>query len=129
MIALAEYKNRFDGSKRLNNKLQQGLEYIFSHGVFKRLSSDRPIQPSIIDNFYPYTYKSNIIEILSLLKANGRFHDERCREAIYILKQKQRPDGFWQADTSYMKTAWVDFDKPKRPGPWISYVVGKLLGN
>lgn len=129
MIALTEYKERFGGSKKLDNKLNQGLEYILMHKVFKRLSSGKPIEPSIIENFYPYPYKSNIIEILTLLKANGLLGDERCGEAIDILKQKQRPDGFWQADTSYMKTAWVDFDKPKKPGLWISYIISGLVGD
>jgi hypothetical protein len=129
MITLTEYKKRFGGSKKLDNKLNQGLEYILMHKVFKRLSSDKPIEPSMIENFYPYPYKSNIIEILTLLKTNGLLGDERCGEAIDILKQKQRPDGFWQADTSYMKAAWVDFDKPKKPGPWISYVISGLVGD
>lgn len=127
MIALTEYKKRFGGSKKLDNKLNQGLEYIRKHKVFKRLSTGKPIEPSIIENFYPYTYKSNIIETLLLLKANGLLNDERCNEAIDILKQKQCSDGFWQVDTSYMKTAWIDFDKPKKPGPWISYVISGLV--
>ena len=127
MAALTEYKKRFGGSKKLDNKLNQGLEYILKHKVFKRLSTGKPIEPSIIENFYPYTYKSNIIEILSLLKANCLLGDERCNDAIDILKQKPHRDGFWQVDTSYMKTAWVDFDKPKKPGPWISYVISGLV--
>lgn len=129
MIALTEYKKRFGSSKKLDNKLSQGLEYILKHRVFKKLSTGKSIEPSIIENFYPYPYKTNIIETLSLLKANGLLGDERCNEARGILKQKQRPDGFWQADTSYMKTAWVDFDKPKKPGPWISYVINGLVGD
>ncbi len=127
MIALTEYRKKFGGSKKLDNKLNQGLEYILKHKVFKRLSTDEPIEPSIIENFYPYTYKTNIIETLSLLEANDLLDDKRCREAIDILKQKQRHDGFWQADTSYMKTAWVDFDKLKKPGLWISYVISGLV--
>jgi hypothetical protein len=81
----------------------------------------------MIENFYPYPYKSNVIEILSLLKANGLLGDKRCSDAIDILRQKRRNNGFWQADTSYMKAAWVDFDEPKKPGPWISYVIGSIL--
>ncbi len=127
MITLTEFKNRYGSSKKLDDKLNKGLEYILSHNVFKRLSSGKPIEPSIIENFYPFTYKSNIIEILSLLKANDRLRDERCIEAVKILKEKQRPDGFWQADTSYMKSAWIDFDIPKKPGPWISYKINSLV--
>ena len=97
--------------------------------MFKRLSNDKPIEDSIILNFYPYAYKSNIIEILSLLISNGLLEDDRCKDAIKILKEKQRRDGFWQTDTSYMKSAWIDFDIPKKPGLWISYIISGLLSN
>jgi hypothetical protein len=127
MVALTEYKKRFAASQEILDKLAQGLEYILAHKVYKRLSTGEPIEPSMIENFYPYPYKSNIIEILSLLKANGLLGDKRCNDAIDILRQKQRNDGFWQADTSYMKAAWVDFDEPKKSGPWISYTIGSIL--
>lgn len=127
MVALTEYKKRFGGSQNLATKLSQGLEYILKHHVFKRLSTSTPIEPSIIENFYPYPYKSNIIEILSLLNAHNLLEDQRCKEAIEILRRKRRPDGFWQADVSYMKTAWVEFDTLKTPGPWISSVISRLV--
>ena len=55
--------------------------------------------------------------------------DERCNDAIEILRKKQRSDGFWQADVSYMKSGWVEFDALKKPGPWISYIISELLEN
>ena len=127
MITLTEYKKRYGGTKEIDNKLNQGLDYILQHRVYKKLSTDKPIEDSIILNFYPYTYRSNIIEILSLLKANGLLEDDRCQDAIKILKDKQRPDGFWQADISYMKSAWIDFDILKKSGPWISYIISGLV--
>jgi len=126
MVALTEYKKRYEKIS-VDSKLNKGLEYILRHKVFKRLSKDEPIETSIIKNFYPYTYKSNLIEILSLLKMNDLLGNNRCKEAIEILKRKRRSDGFWQADTSYMKSAWIDFDKPKKPGLWISYIVRGIL--
>lgn len=128
MIALTEYKKRYGSFKELDDKLGQGLEYILKHRLFKKLSSDLPIDSSMIKCFYPYSYKSNIIEILSLMKANGRMEDERCKEAISVLKQSRHKDGFWQAEVSYMKTSWVDFDKLNKPGPWITYIISNLLG-
>ena len=129
MIALTEYKKRFESSKRIDDKLTKGLEYILKHNIYKKLSTGEPIEDSIILNFYPYTYKSNSIEILSLLKANGLMGDERCSDAIELLKKKQRKDGYWQADASYMKSAWIDFDVPKKSGLWISYIINQLLSN
>ena len=55
--------------------------------------------------------------------------DKQCQDAINLLKNKQRTDGFWQVDTSYMKSAWVDFDIPKKPGLWVSYIISELLRN
>jgi hypothetical protein len=127
MIALTEYKKRFGGSDKLDSILNQGLEYILQHRIYKKLSADKPIENSIILNFYPYTYRSNIIEILSLLKANGLIEDVRCKDAVQILKNKQRSDGLWQADISYMKSAWIDFDIPKKPSLWISYIISGLV--
>lgn len=129
MIALTEYKKRFESLKLIDNKLNMGLDYILKHTVYKKLSTGEPIEVSIIQNFYPYTYKSNVIEILSLLKVNGLMNDKRCTDALNILRNKQRKDGYWQADTSYMKSAWIDFDTPKKSGLWISYIINSLLGN
>lgn len=129
MIALTEYKKKFGDSKQINDKLNKGLDYIIKHNVFKKLSTSKPIEDSIILNFYPYTYRSNIIEILSLLKENGLFEDEHCDDAKKVLKGKQRSDGFWQADISYMNSAWIDFDKLKKPELWISYIINRLLNN
>ncbi len=66
------------------------------------------------------------MEIYLLLFGLFLLSDQRCNDAIKILKEKQRPDGFWQADTSYMKSAWIDFDIPKKPGLWISYIINSL---
>ena len=127
MIALTEYKKRFESSDRIDAKLKQGLDYILKHNVYKKLSTGQPIEDSIILNFYPYTYKSNIIEILTLLKSSGLMEDKRCNDALNILRKKQRKDGYWQADTSYMKSAWIDFDTPKKPGLWISHIIEGLI--
>jgi hypothetical protein len=126
MITLTEYKRKFGDPEKIDTKLNQGLEYILQHRVYKKLSSDQPIEDSIILNFYPYPYRSNIIEILTLLKANDLLDDKRCDAAKELLRNKQRSDGFWQADASYMKSAWVDFDILKKPGLWISYIISQL---
>lgn len=128
MIALTEYKKQFGRSDNIEKKLEQGLEYILRHKVFKKLLADEPIENSITKNFYPYSYKSNLIEILTLLKSNNLHSDTRCNEAIEILKQKRHKDGFWRSEMSQMKSAWIDFDPLNKPGLWISYRISSLIG-
>lgn len=128
MITLTEYKKRFGNSNEINEKLKHGLEYILRHKVFKRLSTDQLIENSIIKNFYPYSYKTNLIEILALLKSNKLYNNSNCYEAIEILKQKRHKDGLWRLEVSQMKSAWIDFDSLNKPGLWISYIISNLLG-
>ncbi len=129
MISLTEYRKKFGSSYEIDMKLEQGLEYILKHNVFRRLSSGQPIENSMIKNFYPYSYKSNLIEILTLLKSNGLYDDLRCNDAIEILKKKRYKDGLWRSEISQMKSAWVDFDPLNGPGLWISYIIGRLVDN
>jgi hypothetical protein len=127
MIALTEYKKKFNSSPAIDLKLEKGLKYILEHRVFQKQSTGAPIESSILKNFYPFSYKSNLLEILMLLKYNNKYSDSRCREAIEILKQKQRKDGFWRSELSQMKSAWIDFDPKNKQGLWISYMINKLL--
>lgn len=129
MIVITEYKKRFGSSEDIDKKLKQGLEYILRHEVFKKLSTGQPIDSSITKIFYPYSYKSNLIEILMLLKANNLYKDSRCQDSIEILKQKRHKDLFWRSEISQMKSAWIDFDLLNQPGLWVSYTIGKLLTN
>ncbi len=55
---------------------------------------------------------------LSLKKAYNKGEKRTKKEAQNLLEQ---------ADTSYMKSAWIDFDIPKKPGLWISYSIGGLV--
>jgi hypothetical protein len=127
MIALTEYKKQFGNTIDIEKKLNDGLEYILRHKVFQKLSTAQPIENSIIKNFYPYSYKTNLIEILTLLKSNDLYNNSNCYEAIEILKQKRYKDGLWRAEVSQMKSAWIDFDTLNKPGLWISYEISKLL--
>ena len=127
MIALTEYKKQFGNTIDIEKKLNGGLEYILRHKVFQKLSTAQPIENSIIKNFYPYSYKTNLIEILTLLKSNDLYNNSNCYEAIEILKQKRYKDGLWRSEVSQMKSAWIDFDTLNKPGLWISYEISKLL--
>lgn len=127
MITLTEYKKRFGSTDDIDKKLNQGLKYILRHNLFKKLSTGKPIDSSISKNFYPYSYKSNLIEILTLLKLNNLHNDSHCNDAIEILKQKRHKDGFWRSEISQMKSVWIDFDILNKPGLWISYEISKLL--
>jgi hypothetical protein len=129
MIALSEYKklDNYELDIAIEEKLGKGLEYILSHELFKRKSSVAPITKYITKINYPFSYKTNLIEILKLLKDNNLDSDPRCDAAKDLLISKKTKSGTWNANSLYMPKYWVLFDKPGKSGDWISYEIEKLL--
>lgn len=129
MIALSDFKksNNYTPDADLENKLHSGLEYILSHQVYKRLSADLPVTKDIDKLTFPFSYKTNIVEILRLLKTNNKDTDIRCKSAKDFVLSKRRKDGFWQINSSYLPKCWILFDKPKEKGFWITHEIEKIL--
>lgn len=131
MIALTAYKNRADYivDKTLENKLSTGLDYILDHNLYLRHSDGQPITKDITKLTYPFSYKTNVVEILRVLKANHLDTDVRCDLAKAYLASKRQKDGYWKVNASYLPKCWITFDKPKEPGLWLSYEIDKLMSS
>ncbi|SFF65701.1 hypothetical protein [Sunxiuqinia elliptica] len=129
MITLTDYKKQPDYSvnNTIENKLELGLEYILDHQIYLRKSDGQPITKDIKKLTYPFSYKTNVIEILRLLKDNHLDSDTRCKLAKDYLLTKKQKDGCWKINSSYLPKCWIQFDKTKEPGQWISYEIERLL--
>jgi hypothetical protein len=129
MIALSDYKKRFDylTNNKIENKLKTGLEYILNHQIYLRQSNEQPITKDITKLTYPFSYRTNVIEILRLLKDNNLDSDSRCDLAKEYLQTKKQKNGYWKINSSYLPKCWIQFDKPKESGLWISYEIEKLM--
>lgn len=129
-ITLSEYIKNIENSSEIESKLNEGLNYILKHNLFRKLSDGKPIEPSITLNFYPFTYKTNIIELLALMKQNSIINNPECKDAIKILEKKRRKDGYWYIDKTYMKNSWIEFDIPKQPVLWLTnFIKNYVLPN
>ncbi len=129
MITLTDYKKRSDyvTNDNIESKLKTGLEYILDHKIYLRQSNGQPITKDINELTYPFSYKTNVIEILRLLKDNNLDSDSRCDLAKAYLQAKKQKDGYWKINSSYLPKCWIQFDKPKEPGLWISNEIRKLM--
>jgi hypothetical protein len=129
MIALTDYKKCSNYSKNdlIENKLAAGLEYILDHQIYKRQSNGQPITKDINKLTYPFSYKTNVIEILRLLKDNKLDLDSRCDFAKEYLRTKKQKDLYWKISSSYLPKCWIQFDKPNEQGLWVSYEIEKIM--
>jgi hypothetical protein len=129
MIALSDYKrcDYYKPNDLLENKLNKGLNYILNHQVYKRKSNGQPISQEIDKINYPFSYKTNIIEILRLLKDNKLDKDSRCNSAKDYLRAKKQASGFWYVNSAYRHKSWIQFDKPKESGLWVSNEISNII--
>lgn len=129
MIALTDYKKLLDSktNDKIENKLKSGLDYILDHKIYLRQSNGQPITKDINKLTYPFSYKTNVIEILRLLKDNNLDSDTRCDLAKAYLQTKKQKDGKWKINSSYLPKCWIQFDKPNETGLWISHEINKLM--
>jgi len=129
MIALSDFKKYSDSkiNAKIENKLSQGLNYILDHQIYIRQSNGQPITKDITKLTYPFSYKTNMIEIIKLLKDNNLDSDSRCDLAKDYLRKKKQKDGFWKINSSYLPKCWIQFDKPNETGLWISNEINKLI--
>ncbi len=86
--ALSEYAEKYGELPGLRAKLQQGLDYILKHRVIFHQNNDEYLYDDLITLFYPYPYRTNIIEALSVLKTEKLLDRPECQAALDYLKDE-----------------------------------------
>ncbi|MHC5372545.1 hypothetical protein ACYSNU_01950 [Enterococcus sp. LJL120] len=125
--ALSEYCLKVGSTALIDKKISQGLDYILKHRVIFHDDSENYLYNDLITLFYPYPYRTNIIEILSLLKEEGLLHNSHCEDAIAFLRSKELVNGAWQPEKIFMKSSWIPFEPIKKKGDWISDEINWIL--
>ena len=126
VIALSEYKQS-TGDNTVNQKLEQGIEYLLKHHLLKRLSKDQPITGHILDISFPESYHLNIVELIRFAGKADLLNDNRTNEAIKYLEEKKLKDGGWKVTYRYKADGYTLFDEGKKYGEWVSYIIHRAL--
>jgi hypothetical protein len=126
VYALFEY-NRHDPDVRIAAKIEEGLDYILGHSVYRRLSNGEPITKHILDLCFPESYNVTIVELLTLLSDAGRLGDERVAQSIDYIESKRNASGKWGVGYAYGGDGYVSFDGKSRNAEWISYILNGIL--
>ncbi|WP_314060447.1 hypothetical protein [uncultured Vagococcus sp.] len=127
MKALSEFQFRYGQEERIQQKLSEGIAYILEHEVYKTMDRSVTLGGDITKLFYPYPYRTNLIELLTLLKSEKVLSDIRTTDAKAIILNKQNSDGSFNPEKTFMKTSWVVFDEMKKSGEWISDEIEQLF--
>lgn len=117
--------------KRLRAIIDQEVETCLeNHVYFYRVNSEG--QPAIKQAWlkfaFPRYWKSDALEATHVLTGLG-VRDKRMKDALDLIRGKQRSDGRWLLDFSETKRAWIQLDEEGAPSKWVTLRALRVLRN
>lgn len=117
-----------DSSDIITEKINQGVEYILAHQLFKRMRQDGPITTHILDIAFPESYNFNILELLQIVELEGMLADECCNAAFAYLESKRvKSSGGWKESFRYKGDGYQTFDLSGQSADWVTYLIGRFF--
>ena len=105
-----------------------GTNYLLEHHLFQRLSDQKPITTHILDIAYPPSYHLNIVELLEIAYLTENMNDIRVTDALAEVNRKKTKNQDWRINSIYKADGYISFDRRGQKGEWVSYLLGKYLG-
>jgi len=124
--ALVEYKNN-SGESEVDGVISEGLEYVLSHKLFKRLSNGEPITKHILDLSFPPSYHLNLVDLLLLMKKTNLLQDPRVSDGINYIQSKRKSEDSWKVSFIYKGKGYIPFDLRGKKAEWLSYLFKNIL--
>lgn len=122
MVALSDYQQVFGRRPEIQDKLEAGLAYILAHGGIYHIDGKTLLSDDIGKFFYPYPYRTNVLEVLSLMKNEGLFHHETLKAAReHVINRPLK------VEKIFMPSSWTTFDSLHQDGLWLADVVKTLF--
>jgi hypothetical protein len=112
---LQEYA-RATGHVGAREASERAVELFLQHRVFRRGGTGEPINTRWLSMPYPSYWHYDVLSALVVIARGGRCADPRASDALDLLERKRRPDGRWNAQAQWWRTA--DGKKPAEVVDW-----------
>lgn len=123
--ALLEYRRK-QRDPHLDLRIDEGIEYVLGHHLFKRRHDGAPIVPHILEVSFPESYNLSLVELLELADQAEALGDERVRPALAHAQSLRCPDGTWKATYAYSAKGFVPFDRPGNSALWAGSILKRI---
>ena len=114
-------------SKETDRALQEGLDFILTHRVYKRSHNpDKVMNVKMTQLTFPTLYWSDFVEVMLILTRAG-IRDPRMEDSIVYLQKKQAKDGTWKLQRTYNERSKHDtfpvvvpLEERGAPSKWVT---------
>ena len=124
--ALAAYE-RVSDDPRVREARLSGEEYLLERGLMRRRTTGEIPKETYTQLAFPPRHEYDVLRALEHFRSVGAEPDERMREAIDLVRSKQRDDGTWPLDVKQGGDAVNDYGPVGEPNPWITLKALRVL--
>ena len=125
--ALLTYQEIVDSAdNQVDEMIQQGVDYMLQHQMFRRLSNKQPISPHITESMFPQSYHLSLTDLAYIIKKAQCINDPRVRDLLQLLNEKKTKNGGWKIDYIYKYNGYVPFDNRRKDSEWLNYLYQKI---
>jgi prenyltransferase beta subunit len=125
--AFSEVKKEY-WSKEMQRTVERGAEFLLMHHLFKADHHDYGvINKSWLKFSFPWFYGYSILRGLDVLTKLGYIDDERLKDAVEILMQKQQRSGTWVLESAPIGRMQVNLEAKGKSSKWITLIALRVL--
>ncbi|MCL4301755.1 MAG: hypothetical protein KJ077_39035 [Anaerolineae bacterium] len=114
---LAEYEQRRP-SARVAESQQRGVEFLLTHRLFRSHRTGVVVDPGMTRFSFPPRWHYDIMRALDYLQACRFPYDERMRDALALIQQKQRPNGTWPLQNRHPGRTFFELEEVGQSSRW-----------
>jgi hypothetical protein len=125
---LLEWERAKGASPDVTATRRRGEEYLLERRLFRRLSTGEVIDPAWTMFSFPTRWHYDILRGLDYLRSTGAAPDERCSEAIELVRSKQDAEGRWPLENTHPGQVHFEMDDGDgKPSRWNTLRAMRVL--
>ena len=117
------------GSDAITAARRRGEEYVLDRRLFRRASTGETVDPRFLMPSFPTRWYYDVLRALDYFRLARPERDERCADAIDLLRAKMLPFGLWKLELTHQGPTLFEFDGEHEgfPSRWITLRALRVL--
>ena len=125
---LREYEKQHpEHAQNLIKSQQRGREFLLVHKLFRSHRTGEIVDPRMTRFSFPPRWRYDIMRSLDYFRDCQAPRDDRCRDAVKLVKKKQRKDGLWQLQSRHSGKTFFELEQPGEPSRWNTLRALRIL--
>ena len=126
---LLDWERATGGTETAREARRRGEEYLLARGLFRRRSTGEVIDPRFTMASYPVRWFYDVLRGLEYLRRARPERDERCAEAVELVRGKRDGDGLWHLENVHEGPTLFDLEEVPEgfPSRWVTLRALRVL--